>query len=160
MATSTSPCGPFVPYNYPAGTQYPKTNSIDPDTGILNEPYTENHRPFVGQIYIPGSYSIDPVVIIEDDGSAYMLFGGNQYGGINGQIANTSVSDGDKIPFDIGSVPRIVRLKDNMTEFAYVPREIHIVDKNALNNDDNYYEGPWIHKRYNPGDSTNYYYLS
>ena len=156
VAVSNTPYGPFVPYEYPDNTQYPPNNLDDSPTGIVNEPYTANHRLFVGQMYIPGSYSADPTVIIDNDGEAYMFFGSVSYGGINNQTQNLSVPDGDKIPFNIGTGPRIVRLKDNMTEFEYVPKEILINGGPSLD----YYVGPFIHKRYNSTDGKTYYYLS
>ena len=157
VAVSDTPYGPFVPYYYSSETQYPPDYAdwiANPDTQtyIYEEPYTGKGQSFEGYGYIPGSYSIDPTVLVEDDGTAYMFFGGVSYGGINDQI---KTPDGtppqEEIPFNVGNGPRIVQLKDNMAEFEYEPKEITVP---------NYYEGPFIHKRYNPTDGKIYYYLS
>jgi hypothetical protein len=143
VATSSSPCGPFVPYTYPAGTTDPYGNTYDPATNV----------PYEGQSYIPGSYSIDPTVLVDDDGKVYMAFGGVSYGGINGQTITVP-------PYNIGKGPRIVQLDPvTMATFINAPKEIKIVDKNGAPNDADYYEGPFLFKRYNPGNSTTYYYL-
>ena len=143
VAVSDSPCGPFVPYEYPAGTQDPYGNTVNPDTG----------RSYEGQIYIPGSYSIDPTILIDDDGKVYMIWGGVSYGGINDQ----KVADGEVPAYigDIGTGPRIAQLDPvTMATLITKPKVIHIYDENYQPNDSDYYEGPWIHKR------NGIYYLS
>ena len=69
--------------------------------------------------YIEGTDNIDPTCFVDDDGQAYLLWGGG----------------------DVGtSVPKIARLSENMTELAEEPR---IIDYGA----ENFGEGGYLHKR-------------
>ncbi|MEK0315542.1 glycoside hydrolase family 43 protein [Cohnella sp. 56] len=103
--------------------------------------------------YIPGSYSIDPAVFVDDDGSAYMYFGGLW----GGQLEKWQSGDGFQADAEgpagtepaIG--PRVAKLSDDMLSFAEAPREIRIVDEAgepilAGDEDRRYFEGPWMHK--------------
>ncbi|MDP4087878.1 MAG: glycoside hydrolase family 43 protein [Bacillota bacterium] len=117
--------------------------------------------PFKAQSdYIPGSYSIDPAVLVDDDSRAYVYFGGIWGGQLEKWQTGTFNSEGvgpDKAAPAIG--PRVAELNDDMFTFKETPQEISIVDESgnpllAGDEDRRYFEGPWVH-RYN-----GYYYLS
>ena len=110
--------------------------------------------------YIEGSYSIDPAVLVDDDGEAYIYFGG-LWGGQLESWQTGNYVEGAKGPIDdtpaIG--PRVARLSDDMLSFAEKVQEISIVDEEgnpitAGDEERRYFEGPWMHK-YNGN-----YYLS
>jgi len=119
---------------------------------------------------IAGSYSIDPAVFVDDDGQAYMYFGGIW----GGQLQNfrggafTPSSDVTKRVDAHGTLPsgkqnalgpRFAKLSADMTSFDGGVIEVSIVDsqKKPLEQGDNqrrFFEGAWMHK-YN-----GVYYLS
>ena len=91
--------------------------------------------PFIPQPEpIPGSYSIDPCVF-EEDGEYYMYFGGM-----------------GKFPREItSSLPRVVKLSQDMLHLAEEPREVIIQDQNGrpVSQNDNsrrFFEASWMHK--------------
>ncbi len=110
--------------------------------------------------YIPGSFSIDPAVLVDDDGKSYIYFGGLW----GGQLEKWQT--GSFIPDAVGPLsnepaigPRVAELSDDMLTFKDDAQEITIVDENgnpltAGDTDKRYFEGPWMHK-YNGN-----YYLS
>ena len=73
-------------------------------------------------IAIPNSSSVDPCVFVDDDGSAYMFFGGQGDGGRSGKG------------------PLWVKLKSNMIDFDGTPQEI----TSGVNY---WFEACWVHKR-------------
>ena len=96
---------------------------------------------------IKGSFTIDPGMFSDEDGTTYMYFGGRN----DGQL---------KTDF-----PYIAKMDESMLQFGEKPREVIIQDKNgkpikrvnpALKKDREitFFEAPWVHK-YN-----NVYYLS
>jgi len=96
---------------------------------IANRP----EGPFVPRTEpIAGSYSIDPCVF-EEDGAYYMYFGGM-----------------GKFPKEIkSSSPQVVKLGENMLEFAEEPREVITLDKKGRRITDNerrFFEASWMHK--------------
>ncbi|MDR1868969.1 MAG: glycoside hydrolase family 43 protein [Treponema sp.] len=105
--------------------------------------------PFVPQPEpIRGSYSIDPCVF-EEDGEYYMYFGGI-----------------GKFPKEIkSSAPWVVKLSQDMLEFAEEPRGVVIMDGKGrkISENDNsrhFFEAAWMHKyngkyyfSYSTGDS-------
>lgn len=117
--------------------------------------------PFIPQEEpIPGSFSIDPAVLVDDDNRSYVYFGGLwggqlekwQTGSFNPDATGRAASEPA-----IG--PRVAELNDDMLTFKEVPAEISIVDEDgkpllAGDEERRYFEGPWVHK-YN-----GYYYLS
>jgi Glycosyl hydrolases family 43 len=101
---------------------------------------------------INGSYSIDPAVLRDEDGTHYMAFGGLWGGQLqsyrDNAYAQTNAEPADDEPA-LG--PRIARLSDDMKQFAEPAREIVILDEHGqpLRADDHarrYFEGPWLHK--------------
>ncbi|MDD4515941.1 glycoside hydrolase family 43 protein [Massilibacteroides sp.] len=100
---------------------------------------------------IKGSYSIDPC-ILEEDGVYYMYFGG-LWGGQLQRYRNNKALECAAFPADNEPAlcGKIVRLSDNMLEFAEEPKDVVILDKegNPLKAGDNerrFFEASWIHK--------------
>ena len=110
--------------------------------------------------YIPGSFSIDPAVFVDDDGKAYIYFGGLWGGQLERWQNGSFVPDAEGPADDEPALgPMVAELSDDMLTFNEEPQEITIVDENgnpltAGERDKRYFEGPWMHK-YN-----GYYYLS
>lgn len=111
------------------------------------------HGPFHPQPdYIQGSFSIDPAVFVDDDGKAYVYFGGLWGGQLEkwqtGEFKPDAEGPASTAPA-LG--PRIAELSDDMLAFAEPPREIRIVDAQgepilAGDEERRYFEGPWLHK--------------
>jgi len=110
-----------------------------------------------------GSYSIDPAVFVDDDGSAYIYFGGI-WGGQLQRWENGTYDENGSLK-DLGDaddpaiLPRMAKLKDDMLEFAEDVKSIEILDKsgNPILTKDlerRFFEAPWIHKH------NGIYYLS
>ena len=117
--------------------------------------------PFVAEPdYIPGSFSIDPAVLIDDDGKAYMYFGGLWGGQLEKWQTGSFEPDATGPSGDEPALgPLVAELSDDCLSFKDNPQEIRILDENgkpltAGDEDRRYFEGPWMHQ-YN-GD----YYLS
>ncbi|PYG90212.1 glycosyl hydrolase family 43 [Ruminiclostridium sufflavum DSM 19573] len=102
--------------------------------------------------YIPGSFSIDPAVFVDDDGKSYIYFGGLWGGQLEkwqtGEFAADAKGPSNTEPA-LG--PMVSELSDDLLAFKNAPQEIQIVDENgrpltAGERDKRYFEGPWIHK--------------
>lgn len=110
--------------------------------------------------YIPGSFSIDPAVLVDDDNRAYMYFGGLWGGQLEKWQTGSFKPDAEGPAPDAPALgPQFAELTDDMLTFKSAPQEISIVDEDgnpllAGDEDRRYFEGPWVHK-YN-----GYYYLS
>lgn len=110
--------------------------------------------------YIEGSFSIDPAVLVDDDGQSYMYFGGLWGGQLEKWQTGVFRPDAEGPAADAPALgPRVARLSDDMLSLREAPREIAIVDEEgspilAGDEDRRYFEGPWVHK-YN-----GWYYLS
>ena len=109
---------------------------------------------------IKGTYSIDPCSFIDDNGQAYLYFGGI-WGGQLQKWRTGSFDPVGKEPADhepaIG--PRVAVLNEDMKSFKTDVKELVILDEKgqplrAGDHDRRYFEGPWVHK-YN-----GLYYLS
>ena len=102
--------------------------------------------------YIKGSFSIDPAVLIDDDGEAYCYFGGLWGGQLEKWQTGEFIADPAPIPADAAALgPRVARLNPDMKSFAEDPKQIVILDENgepikAGDEDRRYFEGPWMHK--------------
>jgi beta-xylosidase len=109
--------------------------------------------PFIPQPqYITGSFSIDPCVFVDDDGQAYMYFGGLWGGQLEkwqtGQFDPNGVEPADGQPA-LG--PRMAKLSADMLSFAGPAKEVSIVDEKGqpLLADDHmrrFFEACWMHK--------------
>jgi hypothetical protein len=104
---------------------------------------------------IKGSFSIDPAVFVDDDGSSYMYFGGVSGGQLQknvGGVYDPKGPEGNPRTKDEQAfMPMVAKLRGDMLEFAEKPREALIVDeagKPLLNGDNTrrFFEGSWMHK--------------
>ena len=114
---------------------------------------------------IEGSYSMDPSVFKDDDGSYYMYFGGIWGGQLqrwdeNNNYAPSGCETQDNgIPNSPAISPRIAKMSNDMISFAEHPKPIRIIDENGnpiltKDHDRRFFEAAWIHKR------NGIYYLS
>jgi hypothetical protein len=101
---------------------------------------------------IKGSYSIDPAVFVDDDGSAYMYFGGI-WGGQLQKYRDNVYGEKNEEPRDTEPAlcPRVVRLSADMKQFAEAPRAVVILDETrqpllAGDHDRRFFEASWMHK--------------
>jgi beta-xylosidase len=103
--------------------------------------------------YIPGSFSIDPAVFVDDDGRAYMYFGGLWGGQLEKWVTGTFVPDAEgPAPDEPAIGPHVAELSDDMLTFKEKPQQISIVDENgdpikAGDNERRFFEASWMHKR-------------
>ncbi|WP_366182897.1 glycoside hydrolase family 43 protein [Flavobacterium ovatum] len=101
---------------------------------------------------IEGSYSIDPAVFCDDDGSYYMYFGGI-WGGQLQNYRNNSYDVNHKEPVgnELALKPIMAKLSADMKSFDESVKEIEILDENgkpllAGDNDRRFFEASWMHK--------------
>jgi hypothetical protein len=101
---------------------------------------------------IKGSYSIDPAVFEDEDGSYYMYFGGI-WGGQLQNYRNNEFNQANELPKpeEPALLPLVAKLTDDMLEFAETPREIQILDEQGelfseQQNDKRFFEAAWLHK--------------
>ncbi len=102
--------------------------------------------------YIPGSYSIDPAVLADDDGR-YYIYNGGLWGG---QLEMwQSGSFDEKAHRPEGDEPALgpifAELSEDMKSYKTEPKQLQILDENgeplkAGDEDRRYFEGPWVHK--------------
>ena len=145
--------------------------------------------PFVPQEFpIRGSFSIDPCMFKDDDGQIYCYFGGlwggqlqwwrslyhgfstipGKYGEICGLIDLGPAADHQTQLFakpDAPALPSaVVRMSDDVQQFAEAPRAVLILDKNGqplkAGDPHRFFEASWMHKykgkyyfSYSTGDS-------
>ena len=101
---------------------------------------------------IKGSYSIDPAVFVDDDGKAYMYFGGIWGGQLQKYRNNTYAENNEEPQSDeMALCPMIAIMTDDMKEFAESPKEVLIIDSEgnpllAGDNDRRFFEAAWLHK--------------
>lgn len=120
---------------------------------------------------IKGSYSIDPCVFKDDDGSYYMYFGGIWGGQLQRWNNNQYDAKGAlRKANEQAILPRIAKLTKDMKQFDGAVKEIQLVDKNGNtflegNNDKRFFEAAWMHKyngkyyfSYSTGDTHNLCY--
>src|SRR5690554_1670679 len=108
--------------------------------------------PFVPQPDpIKGSYSIDPCLFKEKDGTHYMYFGGIWGGQLQRYRDNKALECG-ALPADDEPAlcPKIVKMADDMLEFAEEPKDAVILDENGnplLQGDTHrrFFEAAWMH---------------
>lgn len=137
--------------------------------------------PFIPEPYpIRGSFSIDPCLFKDDDGSIYCYYGGLwggqlQWYGLTPQASanEEGVVMGpapDKktpmfLPADSPAVPSLMaKMSDDMLQFAEAPHPVVIVDENGeplkAGDPHRFFEASWMHKHngkyyfsYSTGDS-------
>ena len=110
-------------------------------------PFTADPEP------IAGSYSIDPCCFIDDDGQAYLYFGG-LWGGQLQCWETGSFDPGGTEPTGATSAlrPRVVHLAGDMRSFEGEILPVSILDSEGqlLRADDHerrFFEAAWVHKR-------------
>ena len=101
---------------------------------------------------IMGTYSIDPAVFVDDDGTAYMYFGGIWGGQLQSYRHNTyDVNNKEPLPNEPALGPRMARLTENMLALDEEVKELVITDENGnplLSGDTErrFFEASWLHK--------------
>ncbi|WP_295770882.1 glycoside hydrolase family 43 protein [uncultured Mucilaginibacter sp.] len=104
---------------------------------------------------IAGSFSIDPAVFTDDDGSTYMYFGGIWGGQLQRWKNGKYDANGSKTDLQQDDSPaincKVAKLKTNMKEFDGEVKDAVIIDsggKPLLGKDHNrrFFEGSWMHK--------------
>jgi hypothetical protein len=101
---------------------------------------------------INSSYSIDPCVFKDDDGTHYMYFGGIWGGQLQRWRTAAYDSTGkEPAPNEQAMGPRMARMSEGMTSFAETPREIVINDESGMplksgDNKRRFFEAAWMHK--------------
>ena len=99
-----------------------------------------------------GSYSIDPAVFEDDDGSFYMYFGGIWGGQLQNYRNNQYKADNAEPAANEPALgPKVAKLRGDMLEFAEAPREVLILDEQgqvllAGDTDRRFFEASWLHK--------------
>ncbi|MBL6666915.1 MAG: glycoside hydrolase family 43 protein [Flavobacteriaceae bacterium] len=113
--------------------------------------------PFIAEPdFIPGSYSIDPAVFTDDDGSSYMYFGGI-WGGQLQRWENNTYEPSDckkqdrQNPEAPAILPRIAKMSEDMLSFSEEVKEVMILDEKGnpiltKDHDRRFFEAAWIHK--------------
>ncbi|MEO8406572.1 MAG: glycoside hydrolase family 43 protein [Chitinophagaceae bacterium] len=101
---------------------------------------------------IAGSYSIDPAVFKDDDGSYYMYFGGI-WGGQLQRWQTGKYNAKDTYPAD--SMPalsaKVVKLGKDMKSFDGKVKDVQLLDENGKpltvkDNNRRFFEASWVHK--------------
>lgn len=109
-------------------------------------PFTAETKP------MEGSYSIDPAVFQDTEGSYYMYFGGIWGGQLQRWSTNNYNVEGElKKPEELAFLPRIAKLSADMKSFAEPVKEIQLLDENGKpftekDNDKRFFEAAWVHK--------------
>lgn len=107
---------------------------------------------------IKGSFSIDPAVFKDDDGSYYMYFGGIWGGQL--QRWRTGVFNAEQPESPFAFLPeerepalcaKVARLTNDLLQFAEAPKDLVILDENGLpllqgDNERRFFEASWMHK--------------
>lgn len=100
---------------------------------------------------IRGSYSIDAAVFRDDDGSYYMYFGGI-WGGQLQRYRDNKAIESPCLPADNEpALPsRVVKLSDDMLEFAEEPRPVSVLGEDGkplfAGDPHRFFEASWMHK--------------
>ncbi len=109
--------------------------------------------PFVAEANpIAGSFSIDPCVLKDDDGSFYIYFGGLWGGQLQCWQGDNFDAQGAEPPVESPALcPQVAKLTADMLQFSGIPNDVVITDEAGapLESGDHarrYFEGPWVHK--------------
>ncbi|TWI85565.1 glycosyl hydrolase family 43 [Lacibacter cauensis] len=107
---------------------------------------------------IKGSFSIDPAVYKDEDGSYYMYFGGIWGGQLQRWRNGTFNAAQPESPFaflpdanEPALCAKIAKLTDDLLEFAEAPKDVVITDENGDpllqgDTDRRFFEASWLHK--------------
>ena len=104
-----------------------------------------------------GSFSIDPAVFKDEDGSYYMYFGGIWGGQLQRWRSGEFNAEGEgplvHLPEDHEPAvcPKIARLREDLFEFDEAPTDVLIIDEKgnpllAGDTDRRFFEASWVHK--------------
>jgi beta-xylosidase len=124
--------------------------------------------------YMKGSFSIDPCVFKDKDGSYYLYFGGIWGGQLqrwkSGKYASTDESQPEN--GQPALMAKVARLDANMKQMAEAPRNVQIVDANGKillseDHDRRFFEAAFVHQyqgkyyfSYSTGDTHNIAYAT
>ncbi len=107
---------------------------------------------------IKGSFSIDPAVFKDDDGSYYMYFGGIWGGQLQRWRTGTFNGGQPESPFaflpandEPALCAKVAKLTDDLLQFSETPKDLVIVDENGQpllqgDIDRRFFEASWMHK--------------
>lgn len=107
---------------------------------------------------IKGSFSIDPAVFKDDDGTYYMYFGGIWGGQLQRWRTGTFNAKQPKSPTaflpkdnEPALLPFVAKMTDDLLEFSEKPKAIEIVNEKgdlllAGDNERRFFEAAWMHK--------------
>ncbi len=107
---------------------------------------------------IKKSFSIDPAVFKDNDGSYYMYFGGLWGGQLQRWRDGKFKGDEPESPFahlpqyhEPALCPKVAKLTDDLLEFAEDAKDVVIVDENGKpllqgDNERRFFEASWMHK--------------
>ena len=104
---------------------------------------------------IVGSFSIDPAVFTDDDGTSYMYFGGIWGGQLQRWATGKYDANGSKTDLQQDDAPslncKVAKLSSDMKHFNGPVKDAVVVDSNGkplLGKDHNrrFFEGSWMHK--------------
>ena len=101
---------------------------------------------------IAGSFSIDPCAFIDDDGQAYLYFGGIWGGQLQRWQSGKYDPSGEEPSGSAAALgPRVARLSEDLTAFSGPVQEIVITDDagvplRADDGDRRFFEASWLHK--------------
>lgn len=110
-------------------------------------PFTAEPEPIVG------SYSIDPCSFVDDDGRAYLYFGGIWGGQLQNWRSGRFDPNGEEPSgAEMAICPRGAVLSDDMKSFAGPVSDLLILDENGVplragDRDRRFFEAAWMHKR-------------
>ncbi len=101
---------------------------------------------------IKGSYSIDPAIFEDEDGSFYLYYGGI-WGGQLQNYRNNEYNSSYELPKknEPALGPIVAKMTDDLLQFTETPKEIKIVDDNGNpllegDNERRFFEASWVHK--------------
>ena len=102
---------------------------------------------------IEGSFSIDPCVFLDDDGRAYLYFGGIWGGQLDKYVSGRyDPQAGRQSPEETAVGPMFASLSDDLLSFAAPPKALTVLDPDtgkplsAGDEDRRFFEGSWMHK--------------
>ncbi len=107
---------------------------------------------------IKGSFSIDPAVYKDEDGSYYIYFGGIWGGQLQRWRNGTFNAAQPESPFaflpeanEPALCAKVAKLTDDLLEFAEAPKDVLITDENGEpllqgDTDRRFFEASWLHK--------------
>lgn len=102
--------------------------------------------------FIEGTFSVDPAVFTDDDGTSYLYWGGIWGGQLQcwktGKFDKTAKSPEGS---EIALLPKVAVLSDDLLSLKTAPADVKIVDENgklfpASEEDKRFFEGSWMHK--------------